>query len=79
MTGPRVDSSTGIRGVFPSGKIKKPWRAAISKNGKYVHVGHYETREEARGRAYAQPQVMDELPGSARGTGGFGSTDRKES
>ena len=47
LTGPRADSSTGIRGVFPSGKIKKPWRAAISKNGKYVHVGHYETLEEA--------------------------------
>ena len=28
--------------------------------------------------AYANPQVVDALPGSARGTGGFGSTDRKE-
>lgn len=28
--------------------------------------------------AYATPQVVDALPGSARGDGGFGSTDRKE-
>lgn len=28
--------------------------------------------------AYANPQVVDALPGSARGNGGFGSTDRKE-
>ena len=28
--------------------------------------------------AYATPQVVDALPGSARGNGGFGSTDRKE-
>ena len=27
--------------------------------------------------AYATPQVVDALPGSARGNGGFGSTDRK--
>lgn len=27
---------------------------------------------------YTQPQIVDALPGSARGTGGFGSTDRKE-
>lgn len=28
--------------------------------------------------AYATPQVVDALPGSARGNGGFGSTDPKE-
>lgn len=28
--------------------------------------------------AYATPQVVDALPGSARGNGGFGSTDQKE-
>ena len=27
---------------------------------------------------YATPQVVDALPGSARGNGGFGSTDKKE-
>ncbi len=40
------NSASGIRGVRWSEEMKK-WKACITKNKKYVHVGYFETLEEA--------------------------------
>jgi hypothetical protein len=37
----------GLKGVCPSGRDAKPWRAAINHDGKRRHLGHFSTREEA--------------------------------
>lgn len=43
--------STGFRGVSANNSKKKPFKAQIYFNGKYVHIGTYVTPEEAA-RAY---------------------------
>lgn len=44
--GPQRTSSSGIRGVFWHKKSRK-WRAQCGVNGKYFHIGLFETIEEA--------------------------------
>lgn len=41
------NSISGVRGVCPSGYPNKKWKAAIKLNGRCIHVGSYETIEEA--------------------------------
>lgn len=52
----RANNTTGIKGVSPyraGEKYGKPWQAAIGKDGKSFHVGHFATKEEAAS-AYAR-------------------------
>lgn len=44
-------SRTGFKGVSPSGRLSKPYQAAIQCNGKQYNLGRFETAEEAA-RAY---------------------------
>jgi hypothetical protein len=41
------NSVSGVRGVYSSGRIDYPWRAAIQVNGKQIHLGHFDTIELA--------------------------------
>lgn len=38
---------SGITGVSPSGRLRKPWQAAIQVNGRHYHLGNYSTEAEA--------------------------------
>lgn len=44
-------NTSGYKGVYyggkPSGNSKRPWCAKISDNNKSMHLGRYESREEA--------------------------------
>jgi hypothetical protein len=40
------NNSSGVKGVYFNKRLNN-WRAVIHLNGKYVHIGHYETIEEA--------------------------------
>lgn len=43
--------ASGLKGVHPSGRRERPWKAYITLNGRYRHLGHFHTPEEA-GRVY---------------------------
>jgi len=44
--GPRIDSTTGARGVY-RGSRGKAWFARITVDGKIIHLGTFQTIEEA--------------------------------
>lgn len=44
--GAQINSKTGIRGVSWD-KSKRKWRATLGVNNKHIHVGRFETIEEA--------------------------------
>lgn len=48
--GIRRDNTSGVRGVSWMSSLNK-WRAYIAKNGKQIHLGIFERKEEAK-RAY---------------------------
>lgn len=56
----RKDSKTGIRGIRHRQQYNK-WQARITKDGKRISLGHFNTKEEAA-KAYqkAVPQVYGE-------------------
>ena len=44
----RADNRSGFKGVHPStGRATKPWFARITMNKKIIHLGHFDTLEEA--------------------------------
>lgn len=43
----RCDSKSGVKGVFWNKKLSK-WQAQISKNGKQIYLGVFETMDEAK-------------------------------
>lgn len=60
------NSISGVRGVSPSGYPNKKWKAAIRLNGKCIHIGSYETIEEAeeavkKARAKHMPYSQEAL------------------
>jgi hypothetical protein len=52
-------STSGLKGAYYD-KRKNKWRASIKTNGKFKHIGHYETAEEAHA-AYCK--VAEEMHG----------------
>lgn len=55
LGGPIGNNTSGVRGVFRTSKhCGKPWRAAVGHNGRQIHVGSYDTREEAEAAAIAK-------------------------
>ena len=42
----RVDSTSGVKGVSFKSREQK-WNARISANGKYIHLGYFDTLEQA--------------------------------
>lgn len=54
----RADVTSGFKGVYTT--LYGKWRAAISHNKKWMHIGVYETREEA---CAAYCRVAKELHG----------------
>lgn len=49
-TGVRRNSKSGLKGAYPEGKR---WRASLTKDGRGIHLGRFETPEEAH-RAYCE-------------------------
>lgn len=55
-------SSSGHTGVYPSGSLKKPWKARIMKDGVYHHLGLFKTKDEAvHARMKAEIQMFGEF------------------
>ena len=44
--GPTISNASGLKGVY-WGKDNKKWRSRIMVNGKNIHLGRFETAEEA--------------------------------
>lgn len=51
MSGPKVTSKSGIRGVF---RVRDKWRAQVSHNYRRVHVGYFDTLAEAEAAVKAK-------------------------
>jgi hypothetical protein len=39
--------TSGVRGVYKTGRDNKPWGAKVTVDGKAIYLGHYATLEEA--------------------------------
>lgn len=53
LSGPIGNNTSGVRGVFRALR-GKPWRAAVGHEGKQIHLGKFDTREEAEAAAIAK-------------------------
>lgn len=55
-------SSSGLRGVHKTSE-KKPWKAAAERKGKFIHLGYFNTAEEARAvvTSFWEKEVSDEM------------------
>lgn len=72
-----IDTLAGVIDHGYTGEVQVVL-ATHSPIGRWIKAGERVAQLLVVPIAYATPQVVDALPGSARGNGGFGSTDRKE-
>ena len=72
-----IDTLAGVIDHGYSGEVKV-MLTTHADDSRWIKAGERVAQLLVIPIAYATPQVVDALPGSAQGTGGFGSTDRKE-
>ena len=72
-----IDTLAGVIDHGYTGEVKV-LLTSHSTGSRWVKAGERVAQLLVIPIAYATPQVVDALPGSARGNGGFGSTDQKE-
>lgn len=72
-----IDTLAGVIDHGYTGEVKV-LLTTHSETSRWIKAGERVAQLLVVPIAYATPQVVDALPGSARGNGGFGSTDQKE-
>lgn len=53
LSGPIGNNTSGVRGVFRAAR-GRPWRAAVGHDGGQIHLGKFDTRDEAEAAAIAK-------------------------
>lgn len=62
LVSPSKNNSSGFLGVHFRDGLKKPWRSGISYDGRFKHLGYFETPEEAHAAYLSAREIQNIEP-----------------